>query len=144
MGYHPFVPKTGDVKLRNKKTFENIRGKEIRLRQNETIPYDQRILTLINKCGSKDPKARPTAKEALRMAIDISKEIETEGRIEGAKQVSVLVENYFLSCLKDKFIGWGKSLKEDIKFETMKREKKVNETRKKANEKLVREELKKK
>eukprot|EP00942_MAST-04A_sp_MAST-4A-sp1_P010873 g10873.t1 len=143
-GYHPFVPKTGNVKLRNTKTFENIRGKEIRLRQNKTIPYDQRILNLIKKCGAKDPKARPTAKEALGMAIDISKEIETEGRIEGAKQVSVLVENYFLSCLKDKFIGWVKSLKKDIKFETMKREKKVNETRKKVNEKLVREELKKK
>merc|ERR1711998_793041 len=70
--YHPFDASTP------KKTYANICNKPLQLQTSDDVPYDQRILDLINKLGAKDPANRPTAQEALDEALAIDEAIKAE------------------------------------------------------------------
>merc|ERR1712072_161884 len=115
-----------------KNTYKKIRDIPLYLQRSDDVPYDQRILDLINKCGAKNPSARPTAQKALDGAITIDAAIKTETVVEdiiqnlvdvedakqGAKRVSALVENHFLKIKKKRTLTrWVRSLKADAKFE---------------------------
>merc|ERR1712100_969635 len=70
--YHPFDASSP------KKIYANICNKPLQIQTSDDVPFDQRILDLINRLGAKDPAKRPTAQEALDEAHAIDEAIKAE------------------------------------------------------------------
>jgi serine/threonine protein kinase len=162
-GYHPFFVADNDPE-RMKKTFENIRNKPLHLQRSDRVPYDQRILDLINKLGAKDPAKRPTAQEALDEALAIDEAIKAEhaeellennvqaivneqnARRANAIRVSALVANYFLENARKRTMArLVNKLKKSTRFKNIQLEERLrdltlaNERERTEKEKLKRE-----
>merc|ERR1711988_1375869 len=156
--YHPFDASTP------KKTYANICNKPLQLQTSDDVPYDQRILDLINKLGAKDPAKRPTAQEALDEALAIDEAIKAEhaeellennvqaivneqnARRANAIRVSALVANYVLENARKRTMArLVNKLKKSTRFKNMQLEERlrdltlVNERERTEKEKLKRE-----
>merc|ERR1719321_2007012 len=109
--------------MRKKETFQKILHKRLDLQRSDIVPYDQRILDLINKLGAKDPAKRPTAQQALDEALAIDEDV--------AKRAL--------------FLTWVRSLKNDANFKVLQLEQQLravklaNERERTEKEKLKRE-----
>merc|ERR1712139_531416 len=93
-----------------KKILANICNKPLQLQTSNDVPYDQRILDLINKLGAKDPAKRPTAQEALDEARAIDEDIKTEKIVEDVIQkimqdvIQIEIEKYLAK--RARFLTW--------------------------------------
>merc|ERR1711988_407977 len=162
-GQHPFFV-ADNVTMRKKETFQKILHKRLDLQRSDIVPYDQRILDLINKLGAKDPANRPTAQEALDEARAIDEAIKAEhaeellennvqaivneqnARRTNAIRVSALVANYFLENARKRTMArLVNKLKKSTRFKNMQLEERlrdltlVNERERTEKEKLKRE-----
>merc|ERR1711998_314338 len=141
--YHPFDASTP------KKTYANICNKPLQLQTSDDVPYDQRILDLINKLGAKDPAKRPTAQEALDEALAIDEDIKTEKVVEDVIQkimqdvIQIQIEEDVAK--RARFLTWVRSLKNDANFKVQQLEQQLravklaNERERTEKEKLKRE-----
>merc|ERR1712167_409923 len=112
--YHPFDAST------QTKIYANICNKPLQLQTSDDVPYDQRILDLINKLGAKDPAKRPTAQQALDEAFAIDEVIKTEKIVEDVIQ-KIMQDVIQIQIEKDVanralFLTWVRSLKNDANF----------------------------
>merc|ERR1712022_104246 len=147
-----------------KKIYANICNKPLQLQTSDDVPYDQRILDLINKLGAKDPANRPTAQEALDEALAIDEAIKAEhaeellernvqaivnrqnARRANAIRVSALVANYFLENARKRTMArLVNKLKKSTRFKNIQLEERwrdltsASERERKEKEKLKRE-----
>merc|ERR1712100_363715 len=112
--YHPFDASSPT------KIYANICNKPLQLQTSDDVPYDQRILDLINKLGAKDPANRPTAQEALDEALAIDEVIKTEKIVEDVIQkimedvIQIQIEEDVAK--RARFLTWVRSLKNDANF----------------------------
>merc|ERR1711934_232459 len=106
--------------MRKEETFQKIRNKRLDLQTSDDVPYDQRILDLINKLGAKDPAKRPTAQGALEEALAIDEVIKTEKIVEDVIQkimqdvIQIQIEEDVAK--RARFLTWVRSLKNDANF----------------------------
>merc|ERR1711988_1095869 len=156
--YHPFDASSP------KKIYANICNKPLQLQTSDDVPFDQRILDLINRLGAKDPAKRPTAQEALDEAHAIDEAIKAEhaeevlennvqaivneqnARYANAIRVSALVANYVLENARKRTMArLVNKLKKSTRFKNMQLEERlrdltlVNERERTEKEKLKRE-----
>merc|ERR1712100_268682 len=149
---------------RKKETFQKILHKPLQLQTSDDVPFDQRILDLINKLAEKDPANRPTAQEALDEALAIDEAIKAEhaeellennvqaivneqnARRTNASRVSALVANYFLENARKRTMArLVNKLKKSTRFKNIQLEERlrdltlVNERERTEKEKLKRE-----
>merc|ERR1712072_909284 len=128
--YHLFEAST------QTKSYANICNKPLQLQTSDDVPYDQRILDLINKLGAKDPAKRPTAQKALDEARAIDEDIKTEKIVEDVIQ-KIMQDVIQIQIEKDvakraRFLTWVRSLKNDANFkvqqlqQVLKRERQEN------------------
>merc|ERR1711998_4142 len=113
-GQHPFFV-ADNVTMRKKETFQKILHKRLDLQRSDIVPYDQRILDLINKLGAKDPAKRPTAQKALDEARAIDEDIKTEKIVEDVIQ-KIMQDIIQIEIEEDvakraRFLTWVRSLK---------------------------------
>merc|ERR1711881_13287 len=118
-GQHPFFV-ADNVTVRKKETFQKILHKRLNLQRSDKVPYDQRILDLINKLGAKDPANRPTAQEALDEARAIEEDIKlgkiVEDVIRKIMQDVIQIQNEKDVAKRARFLTWVRSLKNDANF----------------------------
>merc|ERR1711998_80820 len=147
-GQHPFFV-ADNVTMRKKETFQKILHKRLDLQRSDIVPYDQRILDLINKLAEKDPANRPTAQEALDEALAIDEVIKTEKFVEEVIQ-KIMQDVIQIQIEKDvakraRFLTWVRSLKNDANFKVQQLEQQLravklaNERERSEKEKLKRE-----
>merc|ERR1712100_753408 len=141
--YHPFDASSP------KKIYANICNKPLQLQTSDDVPYDQRILDLINKLGAKDPAKRPTAQDALEEALAIDEVIKTEKIVEDVIQkimqdvIQIQIEEDVAK--RARFLTWVRSLKNDANFKVQQLEQQLravklaNERERTEKEKLKRE-----
>merc|ERR1711998_150026 len=141
--YHPFDAST------RQKIYANICNKPLQLQTSDDVPYDQRILDLINKLGAKDPAKRPTAQDALEEALAIDEVIKTEKIVEDVIQkimqdvIQIQIEEDVAK--RARFLTWVRSLKNDANFKVQQLEQQLravklaNERERTEKEKLKRE-----
>merc|ERR1712100_989957 len=112
--YHPFDASSPT------KIYANICNKPLQLQTSDDVPYDQRILDLINKLGAKDPANRPTAQEALDEARAIEEDIKlgkiVEDVIQKIMQDVIQIQNEKDVAKRARFLTWVRSLKNDANF----------------------------
>merc|ERR1711988_2049088 len=141
--YHPFDANSPT------KIYDNICNKPLQLQTSDDVPYDQRILDLINKLAEKDPANRPTAQEALDEALAIDEVIKTEKIVEEVIQ-KIMQDVIQIQIEKDvakraRFLTWVRSLKNDANFKVQQLEQQLraltlaNERERTEKEKLTRE-----
>merc|ERR1711998_499552 len=141
--YHPFDAST------QTKIYANICNKPLQLQTSDDVPYDQRILDLINKLGAKDPAKRPTAQDALEESLAIDEVIKTEKIVEDVIQ-KIMQDVIQIQIGEDvakraRFLTWVRSLKNDANFKVQQLEQQLravklaNERERTEKEKLKRE-----
>merc|ERR1712100_671870 len=112
--YHPFDASSPT------KIYANICNKPLQLQRSDIVPYDQRILDLINRLGAKDPAKRPTAQKALDEARAIDEDIKlgkiVEVVIEKIMQDVIQIQNEKDVAKRARFLTWVRSLKNDANF----------------------------
>merc|ERR1712100_991986 len=135
-GHHPFFV-ADNVTMRKKETFQKILHKPLQLQTSDDVPYDQRILDLINKLAEKDPANRPTAQEALDKALAIDEVIKTKKIVEDVIE-KIMQDVIQIQIEKDvakraSFLTWVRSLKNDANFKVQQLEQQLRAANRREN-----------